>query len=521
MNTFIVLFHLQQIVILFLNGLEQRTRGPGVPGTRFFLTTKKIMSDFEPLLVFDDDDDYIRHKSFDINMYSDTESLGFNDDNDHEFDHELNYNLHIVPTGMASYSFCTTSNDDDEGGLGNVDMEVDRIDTSTDTETETETGIISDAELIFVQNVASFLRNPNFFFNVKKAWRHRFFDSYRFHIQSQIARSMLKKNEFPWIINSHQYTPQQFSIDLSYYTGKDVSALANVGTLNLSNCKNLSDVSPLVNVNSLNLSKCRNLHNVSMLGNVHTLNLSYCDKIKDVSALGNVTVLNLSNCHQVSDVSALINVYDLNLSACANITDVSALNNVHKLNLSCCNKVTDVSPLRDVHTLNLSMCTGITDVSALSGVRILIMHYCDKKSTQQQSDICNGVTGIAGLTNVQKLIFTHNSSIESFPTGLYNLRELDLSGCLKLTHIDYHNSRLLQSLNLSGCKNLKNVSNLGCLKHLKYLNLSGCEKIVDVSALSNVHILDLSWCTSITDVSALRNVPKDLTGCIKLTKQIK
>ena len=31
-------------------------------------------------------------------------------------------------------------------------------------------------------------------------------------------------------------------------------------------------------------------------------------------------------------------------------------------------------------------------------------------------------------------------------------------------------------------------------------------KIVDVSALANVHTLDLSWCTGITDVSALANV---------------
>ena len=39
------------------------------------------------------------------------------------------------------------------------------------------------------------------------------------------------------------------------------------------------------------------------------------------------------------------------------------------------------------------------------------------------------------------------------------------------------------------------------------LDLRGCSKITDVSALGGVHTLDLSGCSNITDVSALRDVP--------------
>ncbi len=43
-------------------------------------------------------------------------------------------------------------------------------------------------------------------------------------------------------------------------------------------------------------------------------------------------------------------------------------------------------------------------------------------------------------------------------------------------------------LNLSGCKNITDVSELG---HVHTLNLNDCENITDVSALGNVHTLIL------------------------------
>ena len=71
------------------------------------------------------------------------------------------------------------------------------------------------------------------------------------------------------------------------------------------------------------------------------------------------------------------------------------------------------------------------------------------------------------------------------------------------------------NLNLSGCKNITDVSALG---HVYDLNLNGCNKITDVSALGHVHTLKLRWCNKITDVSALGNVHTlDLSGCYKIT----
>ena len=71
--------------------------------------------------------------------------------------------------------------------------------------------------------------------------------------------------------------------------------------------------------------------------------------VTDVSALGNVHTLRLYNCRGVTDVSALGNVHNLLLYRCFGVNDVSALGKVHTLDLSRCSGVTDVS----VHTLTL------------------------------------------------------------------------------------------------------------------------------------------------------------------------
>ena len=99
-------------------------------------------------------------------------------------------------------------------------------------------------------------------------------------------------------------------------------------------------------------------------------------KIVDVSALANVHTLDLRGCTGITDISALANVHTLNLSCYIGITDVSALANVHTLYLRWCTSITDISALANVHTLDLHGCTGITDVSALTNVHTLDLRYC-------------------------------------------------------------------------------------------------------------------------------------------------
>ena len=119
------------------------------------------------------------------------------------------------------------------------------------------------------------------------------------------------------------YPHRQISLNLSYTSVLDVSALGNVHTLDLS-CTDVNDASALRNVHTLDLSYT-SVNDVSALGNVHTLILCYTP-VHDVRALGSVHTLDLEGT-TVVDVGALGKVHTLILSS-AYVEDVSALGNV-------------------------------------------------------------------------------------------------------------------------------------------------------------------------------------------------
>jgi hypothetical protein len=143
-------------------------------------------------------------------------------------------------------------------------------------------------------------------------------------------------------------------------------------------CRRIYDVSALAGVHSLDLTDCIYITDVSALGGVHTLDLTGCRGIRDVSALGGVHTLILT-CNRLQHLqhpcymSARGGVLRTLFRGCAGVTDVSALGSVHSLDLTDCIYITDVSALGGLHTLNLTGCRSITDVSALGGVHTLIL----------------------------------------------------------------------------------------------------------------------------------------------------
>ncbi|RTK98689.1 MAG: hypothetical protein EKK65_10495, partial [Lysobacterales bacterium] len=81
--------------------------------------------------------------------------------------------------------------------------------------------------------------------------------------------------------------------------------------------------------------------------------------------------------------------------------------------------------------------------------------------------------------------------------------ELDLSGLKHLEALPAELARLtgLQSLDLSECESLTDVSVLAGLTGLQSLDLSWCPSLTDVSVLAGLtglQSLDLSWCPSLT-----------------------
>ncbi len=110
----------------------------------------------------------------------------------------------------------------------------------------------------------------------------------------------------------------------------------------------------------------------------------------------------------------------------------------------------------------------------------------------------------------------------------YKQLSLDLRNRKEVVKVDILNN--LNSLNLSGCKNIKdfspltriydlNLSNTNIrftenLKHINTLNLDGCINVSDVSELGWVENLSLEHCHNLSDVKALGYVKKlSLLNC--------
>ena len=145
----------------------------------------------------------------------------------------------------------------------------------------------------------------------------------------------------------------------------DVSALASLRRVVISNVQLVSDVSALRNVHTLVLDGLPLVSDVSALGNVHMLTLCNMMAVSDVSALGGVSLLGLIRLPLVSDVSALGGVRLMGLHSLPLVSDVSALYNVHTLTLHELPLVSDVSALCNVHALTLYNMPLVSDVSAL------------------------------------------------------------------------------------------------------------------------------------------------------------
>ena len=127
---------------------------------------------------------------------------------------------------------------------------------------------------------------------------------------------------------------------------------------------------------------------------------------------------------------------------------------------------------------------------------------------------CYAITDFSKLTNVQELTLQYCEQITNNHLQFFNnKRLLDLTGCKNITNVSDLN---VENLNLSKCENIINIS---CV-NIRILNLSECRKITDFSKLINVQELSLQHCMQITDKDVPFFVNKsflDLKSCYKIT----
>ncbi|KAI5062171.1 hypothetical protein GOP47_0022710 [Adiantum capillus-veneris] len=322
----------------------------------------------------------------------------------------------------------------------------------------------------------------------------------------------------------------------------NLNTLSRLLTLDLWDCKGLRTVegsfSSLTALRQLILCGCGNLESIPDLDNLRNVvgidtcgcsSLTYLTRaeqqlevMEDQESGFVLPFLGRRNRHNLED-SPFVHLQDLrlelaacksgNVNRCLDVSGLPLLKGLDLKGLAGVRKLTLSSTLHNLRWLSLTNFSSLEEISGLlSQVPRIEIKECPLLV----------LVKIVNVDGKNSLNLSECTSLSDVSTVAYNLV---LSGCTSFTDVSAVAILTdLETLDLSGCTSLTDVSALATLTNLQTLYLSGCTSLTDVSALAtltNLEALDLSGCTSLTDVWALATLTNleafDLSGCTSLT----
>ncbi len=192
--------------------------------------------------------------------------------------------------------------------------------------------------------------------------------------------------------------------------------------------------------------------------------------------------LTFMNYHQLNE---------LTIDGVANPQGLEGLQHLHKISILDSSSLDDVSFLRHCNVVLLNGCNALTDVSSLGSVREVVLVECPNLFSLYGLGERNRRVDIVQCPQI------HDVSM------LGKIRFLTVDFCPNV--IDISSLINVPYLSVRGCINIRDFTGLG--KHQKYLNLTGCRHLTNdnLYALADVNSLIISYCENISDVSMLRN----------------
>jgi hypothetical protein len=258
------------------------------------------------------------------------------------------------------------------------------------------------------------------------------------------------------------------------------------------------------------------------------LDLSCNTALKSLDGLeicSSLTTLTLKGCTQLKDISALSTMQTLNsieLSDCAQLRDLSALGTVcHQVNLvriglSGCQRIRqiDVEPIKQCRGLEELRLAGLEYMSALDisatspsetklANRGLEEHStCWPRLTKLFLNGCTHMDRIAPSLGIPAgLASTPEVGGPSIQLQPSMLRELDLSFCAALVHLDFlEDCTALKQINLACCTKLRCVAGLAHCSELTSLGMWGAEKVKSLDSVRSCQKLVVLDCTAMPEL---------------------
>ncbi|XP_072943138.1 uncharacterized protein [Epargyreus clarus] len=318
-------------------------------------------------------------------------------------------------------------------------------------------------------------------------------------------------------------------------------------------CKNL------VNLEYLNIQRCRAVTDLGIaelkkLTKLKSLNISQCELITKVG-------LERGICAEENNVLEDLDVHSLNLDQSGLIMMSEKLLNLRSIDISYCfNAVTDAS-IQVIfknqvllHTLKLSHCDKVSD-AGLTGMGKLESAGDDDGPIMSSLDhSINNLKIHLGSRAEEEIVrdaqrkrdvmlMCEKLSLDSYSgfslARLKSLRELDISGCNKITDVSLTYAfafKELKNLNLSRCQQITHVGVEHLVRNcpsIEYFNLMDCYNLKDeaveviVKGLRRLQYLELRGCNPLTDTTlhAIRTHCEklkflDIQGCRNMSADL-
>jgi hypothetical protein len=182
--------------------------------------------------------------------------------------------------------------------------------------------------------------------------------------------------------------------------------------------------------------------------------------------------------------------------------DVSLLSNIRDLVLEHCNDVTDVSALRNNYSITIRDCRNINDYSTGFGVN-------SSKITVIMNRIPDGhlKINIAQFSKLKEITISNDfyfSRVEGMITGEIpnTLQYCNLHNIFPSQPLHFANIR---NLHVNNIASLTNLNGLGSSRQIM-VEISGCDNIIDFSALKYVPHVIINNCKGFKDCMQLEGV---------------
>lgn len=300
-------------------------------------------------------------------------------------------------------------------------------------------------------------------------------------------------------------------IDMSHSTKiTDLSHMTNLVKIN-ARSTNISEIGlrGLINLEILDATSTK-ISDLTQFTKLRKLHISRCSNITQKGIMiSNLTFLNIANTHGIKDLNHLPNLSHLDISGSncgVGNEGIKNLTNLTSLITECNNKISELNHLtklvmldisgpgmtitdRGIQNLNLS----ILSVRSNEGIKkFRHMTNLTKLNVSHRNDMF--IYDIINCTNLVTLVadFTHLSE----PNGLTNLTYLSISYNPHIEDDGLHGLNLI-SLNVSKCKNVRNLNTITTLRRL---NISGKECGVSDSGITDLNLEHL-YCENNIKVS--------------------